>query len=49
MTVITYPRGTPNGLLGTSVPAHFYSEEDAELCINYAELILKIVKKYMKS
>ncbi|MGD2248291.1 MAG: HEPN domain-containing protein [Candidatus Methanofastidiosia archaeon] len=43
------PTRYPNGLPGTNVPAHFYSKEDAELCINYAELILKIVKKYMKS
>lgn len=43
------PTRYPNGLPGTSFPAHYYSEEDAELCINYAELILKSVKKYIKS
>lgn len=43
------PTRYPNGLPGTSIPARYYSKEDAELCINYAELILKSVKKYIKS
>lgn len=43
------PTRYPNGLPGTSIPARYYSKEDAELCINYAESILKSVKKYTKS
>ena len=43
------PTRYPNGLPGTSIPARYYSKEDADICINYAELILKSVKKYMKN
>lgn len=39
----------PNGLVGESIPADYYSKEDAEKCINYAELILREVKKFLKS
>jgi HEPN domain-containing protein len=43
------PTRYPNGLPGKSIPAHYYSKEDGDLCISYAGLILKNVKKYMKS
>lgn len=43
------PTRYPNGLPGTSIPARYYSKEDADICIKYAELILKSVKKYIKS
>lgn len=39
----------PNSLVGNEIPAHYYSEEDASRCINYAGLILRIVKKFMSS
>jgi len=39
----------PNGLVGNEIPAQYYSEEDASQCINYAELILRIVKRFMSS
>lgn len=39
----------PNGLVGESIPAEYYTEEDAEKCIKYAELILKTVRKFMKN
>ena len=43
------PTRYPNGRPGRSIPARYYSKEDATICINYAESILKNVKKYMKS
>lgn len=43
------PTRYPNGLPGTSFPARYYSKEDADLCITYAESILKDVKKCMKN
>ena len=39
----------PNGLVGNEIPAHYYSEEDASQCINYAGLILKSVKRFMSN
>jgi len=39
----------PNGLVGNDIPAQYYSEEDASKCINYAGLILRIVKRFMSS
>jgi HEPN domain-containing protein len=39
----------PNGLVGNEIPAEYYSQEDAETCINYAELILSKVKRFMSS
>ena len=39
----------PNGLVGNEIPAQYYSEEDASQCINYAGLILRIVKRFMSS
>lgn len=43
------PTRYPNGLVGSQIPAEYYSAEDAETCINYAESILSEVKKYLKS
>ncbi|MGC1123342.1 MAG: HEPN domain-containing protein [Candidatus Methanofastidiosia archaeon] len=43
------PTRYPNGLPGRNIPARYYLKEDADLCISCAELILKSVKKYMKS
>ncbi|MBU6997645.1 MAG: HEPN domain-containing protein [Theionarchaea archaeon] len=43
------PTRYPNGLPGRSVPARYYSKEDADLCISCAELILKSVRESMKS
>ena len=34
---------------GESIPADYYTEEDAEKCISYAESILEKVKKFMKN
>ena len=39
----------PNSLVGNEIPAQYYSQEDAGQCINYAELILRTVKKFMSS
>ncbi len=41
------PTRYPNGLAGNLAPFEFYEEEDAKKCINYAESILKTVKKYI--
>ncbi len=41
------PTRYPNGLAGNLAPFEFYEEEDAKKCINYAELILMLVKKFM--
>ncbi len=43
------PTRYPNGLPGEDIPAHYYSKEDADTCINYAESILRSVKKYIKN
>lgn len=43
------PTRYPNGLAGDIAPVDFYEKGDAEKCINYAESILTIVKKYMGS
>jgi len=42
------PTRCPNGLAGNLAPFEFYEEEDAKKCLNYAESILKIVKKFME-
>jgi HEPN domain-containing protein len=42
------PTRYPNGLAGNLAPFEFYEEEDAKKCLNYAESILKIVKKFME-
>ena len=42
------PTQYPNSLAGDLAPAEFYEREDAEKCINYAELILESVKKFSK-
>lgn len=39
----------PNALVGESIPAEYYSREDAQKCINYAELILQKVRDYLMS
>ncbi len=41
------PTRYPNGLAGDLAPTEFYEEEDAIKCINYAESILKKVKKFL--
>jgi HEPN domain-containing protein len=38
-----------DSLVGNEIPAHYYSEEDASQCINYAESILKTVTKFMSN
>jgi HEPN domain-containing protein len=38
----------PNGIAGDLTPFEYYEREDAEECLNYAELILKEVKKFIK-
>ena len=38
----------PNGIAGDLVPFEYYEREDAEECLNYAELILEEVKKFIK-
>ncbi|MFO7794607.1 MAG: HEPN domain-containing protein [Promethearchaeia archaeon] len=42
------PTRYPNGLAGNLAPFEFYEEEDAKKCLNYAESILQIVKKFME-
>lgn len=39
----------PNGLVGNEIPSEYYSQEDADQCISYAELILKTVKRFIVS
>ena len=41
------PSRYPNGLPGNNVPAEFYTEKDAEKCINCADSILQKVGKYI--
>lgn len=43
------PTRYPNGLVGNEIPAQYYSEEDASQCINYAGLMLKIVRGFMSN
>lgn len=38
----------PNSLAGNLAPVDFYEEEDAKRCLNCAELILNIVKRYIE-
>lgn len=38
----------PNGIAGGLTPAEYYEREDAEECVNYAESILKEVRKLIK-
>jgi len=39
----------PDSLVGNEIPAHYYSEEDANRCISYAESILRTVTRFMSS
>ena len=39
----------PNALVGNQIPAEYYSQEDADQCISYAELILKTAKRFMSN
>ncbi len=41
------PTRYPNGLGGDLAPTEFYEREDAERCINSAELILNAVKAFL--
>lgn len=41
------PTRYPNGLGGDLAPTEFYEKEDAEKCINSAQLILKTVKNLL--
>lgn len=41
------PTRYPNGLGGDLAPTEFYEKEDAEKCINSAELILKTARKFL--
>jgi HEPN domain-containing protein len=41
------PTRYPNGLGGDLSPVEFYEKEDAEKCLNSAELILRTVKSYL--
>ena len=43
------PTRYPNGLVGNEIPSEYYSQEDANQCINYAESILNRVQRFMKS
>lgn len=43
------PTRYPNGLAGDLAPAEFYEKEDAQKCLNSAELILKEVKKFSRT
>jgi len=38
-----YPNGLPD-----QIPHEFYKKEDAELCVNYAEKILSLIKNLIK-
>jgi len=38
----------PNGIAGDLAPFEYYEREDAEECLNCAELILEEVKKFIK-
>lgn len=38
-----YPNGLPD-----QIPHDFYKQEDAELCVNYAELILSLIDSLIK-
>lgn len=40
---IRYPNGLPD-----QIPHEFYKQEDAELCVNYAELILSLIDSLTK-
>lgn len=42
------PTRYPNGLDKDIAPVDYYDEEDARRCLNYATLILNVVKKYIK-
>lgn len=42
------PTRYPNGLGGDLAPTEFYEKEDAEKCINSAELILNAAKTFLK-
>ncbi len=39
----------PNGLVGESIPAEYYSQEEADKCISYAALILSKVKESIEN
>jgi HEPN domain-containing protein len=41
------PTRNPNGLGGDLAPTEFYEKEDAEKCLNSAELILTAAKKFL--
>ncbi|MEM3101641.1 MAG: HEPN domain-containing protein [Candidatus Nitrosotenuis sp.] len=41
------PTRYPNGLGGDLAPTEFYEKEDAERCINSAQLILNTVKNFL--
>ncbi len=41
------PTRYPNGLGGNLAPTEFYEREDAEKCINSAESILNVVKRFL--
>ena len=43
------PTRYPNSLVGESTPSEYYSREDADQCISYAELILSNVRRFMSS
>lgn len=43
------PTRYPNGLAGDIAPAEFYEREDGEKCLSYAELILNVAKRFLKS
>ena len=42
------PSRYPNLLPGKNYPAEFYTKKDADACINFADLILQEVEKYIK-
>jgi HEPN domain-containing protein len=42
------PTRYPNGLGGELAPSEYYEKEDAQKCLNSAELILNSVKKFSR-
>ena len=48
LDAVYIPARYPNGIAGETIPSEYYEKEDAKECINSAELILKIVKKFIR-
>lgn len=48
LDLVYIPSRYPNGLAGDLAPTEFYEKEDAQQCLNYAELIQNAVKSIFK-